>query len=113
MAKLILTHADSIRKIQAIKNVRASTGCGLKEAKDFVDNFIDTRNPQVIMDDLTVADAETRLRSLCSEGYAEGRIEVSPQEREAELSLALRLADAIALARDTHLTPSEIINRLI
>lgn len=113
MAKLILTHADAVKKIQSIKAVRSATGLSLKDAKYIVDTFTENWNPIPLMDDLTVEDAESRLKELKAEGYANGRVEVSARETMQDFTLALKLADTIAMARNTDWSPSKIINEML
>jgi large subunit ribosomal protein L7/L12 len=59
---VILTAAGD-KKIQVIKEVRALTNLGLKEAKDLVDGA-----PKVVKDGVSKADAEAMQKKLETEG---------------------------------------------
>lgn len=54
------------RKLEAVKLVLDSTGCGLKEAKEFVDNFAGGQKPPAIK--ALPADLDTQILTLLSQG---------------------------------------------
>ena len=58
------------KKIQVIKEVRAATGLGLKEAKDLVDSA-----PKAVKEALEKADAEELMKKIEAAG---GKVELKP-----------------------------------
>ena len=59
----VVLKAAGDKKIQVIKEVRAATGLGLKEAKDLVEGA-----PKVVKEALPKADAEKLQKSLTEQG---------------------------------------------
>jgi large subunit ribosomal protein L7/L12 len=59
----VILKAAGDKKIQVIKEVRAATGLGLKEAKDLVEGA-----PKTIKEGLEKADAETLKKALEEQG---------------------------------------------
>ena len=60
---VILAGFDPAKKIVLIKNIRDLTACGLKDAKDFVEN-----TPQIIGTTLTSQNADMLITRLKSDG---------------------------------------------
>ncbi|MEI6519028.1 MAG: bL12 family ribosomal protein [bacterium] len=60
---VILVGFDPAKKINVIKNIREMTSCGLKDAKDFVEN-----TPQIIGSALTSQNADLLISKLNIEG---------------------------------------------
>ena len=59
----VILEAAGDKKIQVIKEVRAITGLGLKEAKDLVDGA-----PKAVKEGIAKADAEAALKKLVDAG---------------------------------------------
>lgn len=113
MAQLLITTGDPAKHIQTIKDVRAATGLGLREAKNASDRLRDTGKPQVILEGISFEDAHRRLAELRANGHADGKVIRDPGELGPTVEVLLQLADAIALARSTDLAPSEILTKVI
>lgn len=116
--QLILTYADPDKKIQAIKNIRAATGLGLKESKEYADAmtvvFPGQVSERVLKAGMTLAQAENALALLRADGWADGRIEPDPNEKVYSREEFIdAVVDAIVLARaNTDMLPSQILREL-
>lgn len=114
---LNLTWGDTTKKIQIIKNVRAVSLLGLKEAKQLVDEFAADEQPRLVKAYDTLLAAREGLSKLREGGYAEGEIvQLAAITGQAETTytkaeVTLMLVDAIADARaHPEARPSSIIN---